>query len=154
MVRRKTAPRLASGVAIGATPAQKFISRTIWTRRPIWELQAAFRRARILFIAILPGRSRCKITIRGDGTAIVTSPTNDGFTPVSVNGAIYPTPPSILTNHGVNIDVQCCTGPPMVNSDGTAYLEYEVRNVVGEVVTSDTLYLMQINPIILPVPRY
>jgi hypothetical protein len=34
----------------------------------------------------------------------------------------------------------------MVNSDGTAYLEYEVRNTVGEVVTSDTLYLMQINP--------
>ena len=34
----------------------------------------------------------------------------------------------------------------MVNTDGTAYLEYEVRNVVGEVVTADTLYLMQINP--------
>jgi hypothetical protein len=34
----------------------------------------------------------------------------------------------------------------MVNSDGTAYLEYKVRNVVNDVVTSDTLYLMQINP--------
>jgi hypothetical protein len=34
----------------------------------------------------------------------------------------------------------------MVNSDGTAYLEYEVRNTVNNVVTSDTLYLMQINP--------
>jgi len=37
-------------------------------------------------------------------------------------------------------------GPPMVNTDGTAYLEYEVRNTVNNVVTSDTLYLMQINP--------
>ena len=34
----------------------------------------------------------------------------------------------------------------MVNSDGTAYLEYEVRNAVNEVVSSDTLYLMQISP--------
>jgi hypothetical protein len=34
----------------------------------------------------------------------------------------------------------------MVNTDGTAYLEYEVRNTVNNVVTSDTLYLIQINP--------
>src|SRR5208337_1476483 len=36
--------------------------------------------------------------------------------------------------------------PTMVNTDSTAYLEYEVRNTVNNVVTSDTLYLMQINP--------
>jgi hypothetical protein len=34
----------------------------------------------------------------------------------------------------------------MVNTDGTAYLEYEVRNTLNDVITSDTLYLMQINP--------
>jgi hypothetical protein len=34
----------------------------------------------------------------------------------------------------------------MVNTDGTAYVKYEVRNTVNNVVTSDTLYLMQINP--------
>jgi hypothetical protein len=33
-----------------------------------------------------------------------------------------------------------------VNSDGTAYLEYEVRNIVNNIITADTLYLMQINP--------
>ena len=33
-----------------------------------------------------------------------------------------------------------------MNVDDTAHLEYEVRNVVNNVVTSDTLYLMQINP--------
>jgi hypothetical protein len=37
-------------------------------------------------------------------------------------------------------------GAPMVNTDGTAYVKYEVRNTVNNVVTSDTLYLMQINP--------
>jgi hypothetical protein len=37
-------------------------------------------------------------------------------------------------------------GAPVVNIDATAYLEYEGRNVVGEVVTADTLVLMQINP--------
>ena len=64
-----------------------------------------------------------------------------------MNGETYPIPPSTVTNaFGTTIDVLCCVGPPMVNTDGTSYLEYEVRNVVGEVVTSDTLYLMQINP--------
>jgi hypothetical protein len=73
--------------------------------------------------------------------------TNVGFPSVSMNGEIYPIPPSTVMNgFGTTIDVLCCVGPPMVNSDGTAYLEYEVRNVVGEVVTADALYLMQINP--------
>ncbi|MDR3675075.1 MAG: hypothetical protein P4N24_06265 [Acidobacteriota bacterium] len=33
----------------------------------------------------------------------------------------------------------------MVNSDGTIYVEYEVRNTLNNVITSDTLYLQQIN---------
>jgi hypothetical protein len=65
----------------------------------------------------------------------------------SLNGQMYPIPPSTVTNgFGTTIDVLCCVGPPMVNTDGTAYLEYEVRNTVNDVVTSDTLYLLQINP--------
>jgi hypothetical protein len=34
----------------------------------------------------------------------------------------------------------------MVNSDGWGYVEYEVRNVVNNVITSDNLYLQQIAP--------
>jgi hypothetical protein len=33
-----------------------------------------------------------------------------------------------------------------VASDGTGYVEYEVRNVVNNVITSDNLYLQQIAP--------
>jgi len=36
---------------------------------------------------------------------------------------------------------------PKVNTNGRAYVKYcEVRDTVNDVVTSDTLYLMQINP--------
>ena len=87
------------------------------------------------------------IAVRGDGAVVVTEATNVGLPSVTVNGEMYSIPPSTVTNaFGTTIDVLCCVGPPMVNTDGTTYLEYEVRNVVGEVVTSDTLYLMQINP--------
>jgi hypothetical protein len=34
----------------------------------------------------------------------------------------------------------------MVNSDGWGYVEYEVRNVVNNVITSDNLYLQEIAP--------
>jgi hypothetical protein len=71
--------------------------------------------------------------------------TNVGFPSVTLNGQMYSIPPSTVTNYGNTIDVLCCVGPPMVNSDGTAYLEYEVRNTVNNVITSDTLYLMRIN---------
>ena len=58
----------------------------------------------------------------------------------------YAIPTSSNTTYGNTINVQCCMGPPMVNSDGSAYVEYEVRNVVDNVITSDTLYLYQIAP--------
>src|SRR5271163_3666925 len=87
-----------------------------------------------------------QISILGDGAVVVTEATNVGLPSVTLNGQMYPIPPSTVTNYGNTIDVLCCVGPPMVNSDGTAYLEYEVRNTVNIVVTSDTLYLMQINP--------
>ncbi|MGA9507229.1 MAG: hypothetical protein WBV55_01150 [Candidatus Sulfotelmatobacter sp.] len=69
---------------------------------------------------------------------------------VTGGSAIRIPPPA--NNFGTTIDVLCCVGPPMVNTDGTAYLEYEDRNTVNDVVTSDTLYLMQIR-IIPRAPR-
>jgi hypothetical protein len=101
-----------------------------------------------------PGPTSPKIAVRGDGAVILSGPSNNGFprlTLVPVGGAnivSYYIPPTILTNtDGSQTAVQCCMGPPMVNSDGTAYVEYEVRNVnANNVITSDTLYLFQINP--------
>jgi hypothetical protein len=53
----------------------------------------------------------------------------------------YSIPPTILTNgNGSQIPVQCCVGPPMVNTDGRVYVEYEQRNVnVNNVITADYL---------------
>jgi hypothetical protein len=53
---------------------------------------------------------------------------------------------SAHTTVGGTINVQCCMGPPMVNSDGTSYVEYEVRNIGPTGITSDALYLFQIAP--------
>lgn len=85
-----------------------------------------------------------QIAVRGDGAIIISEPTNVGFPPLTLNGATFPIPPSTSTINGVTINVQCCTGPPMVNSDGTAYAEYEVRNIGDTGITSDTLYLFYI----------
>ncbi|MGB8010630.1 MAG: hypothetical protein WCF68_03390 [Terriglobales bacterium] len=86
----------------------------------------------------------------------ISEPTNNGFPPLTKMiqgtagqwGAIeYGIPQSTqTTTAGGTINVQCCMGPPMVNSDGSAYVEYEVRNVLNNVITSDTLYLFQIAP--------
>jgi hypothetical protein len=90
-----------------------------------------------------------QIAIRGDGAVIVAEPSNNGFPPLTMvqNGgtASYGIPTSTITTNGVTIYPQCCMGPPMVNVDGTAYVEYEVRNVVNDVITSDTLYLFQVD---------
>ncbi len=87
-----------------------------------------------------------QIAVRGDGAVIISEPTNNGFPPLTVGGVTYDIPRSINTLNGNTIYVQCCMGPPMVNTDGAAYVEYEVRDVVNNVITSDTLYLFQINP--------
>jgi hypothetical protein len=90
-----------------------------------------------------------QMATRGDGAVIISEPTNNGFPPLTLvqSGGLtgYPIPTSTTTINGVSIYPQCCMGPPMVNVDGTAYVEYEVRNVVNDVITSDTLYLFQIN---------
>ena len=90
-----------------------------------------------------------QIAIRADGAVIVSEPSNNGFPPLTIaqNGgtASYAIPTSTITTNGVTIYPQCCVGPPMVNVDGTIYVEYEVRNVVNDVITSDTLYLLQVD---------
>jgi uncharacterized protein YjdB len=96
------------------------------------------------------GADAPQMAVRGDGAVIISEPTNNGFPPLTVMntplccGYNLPIPTSTNTDNGNTIQVQCCMGSPMVNSDGTAYVEYEVRNVVNNVITSDNLYLKEI----------
>jgi len=120
--------------------------------QPMWSLQAAGIQQGNSILYCYGGGDAPQIAVRGDGAVVVSEPTNNGFPPLSVmnippNGAgvSYPIPTSTNTMNGKAIDVQCCMGPPMVNVDGTIYVEYEVRNTVNNVITSDTLYLQQIN---------
>jgi hypothetical protein len=74
--------------------------------------------------------------------AYIVGPTNAGMPSLTIAYPssyieTYQLPPS--TVNGTQID--CCVGPPMVNVDGTVYLEYEVRDTTNNVITSDTLYL-------------
>jgi hypothetical protein len=81
---------------------------------------------------------------------VEAEPTNNGFPQLTLaeqgGTSSYYIPPTVDTENGSTINVQCCMGPPMINVDGTAYVEYENRNITNGVITSDTLYLFQINP--------
>ncbi len=86
-----------------------------------------------------------QVAVRGDGAVFVSEPTNNGFPPLTRiengNYTRYQIPTTSDTENGSQISVQCCMGSPMVNTDGTTYVEYEVRNIVNQVITSDSLYL-------------
>ena len=84
--------------------------------------------------------------VRSDGVAFIAEPTNAGLPSLTeaypsgyINAVEFP--PSTVTNNGRQTQVNCCVGTPMVNTDGTAYVEYEVRTTNNNVITSDTLYL-------------
>ncbi|MGB6736004.1 MAG: Ig-like domain repeat protein, partial [Candidatus Sulfotelmatobacter sp.] len=106
------------------------------TGQPVWELQSA-EVSGYGYICYAP-----QIAVDGNGVAYITEPTNAGLPSVTFaypSGDIssFQFPPSIVGT----IQVPCCVGPPMVNVDGTLYVEYEVRNTSNNVITSDTLYL-------------
>jgi hypothetical protein len=82
------------------------------------------------------------IAVNGAGVAFIAEPTNAGLPSLTIaypNGYIESTQFQPSTVNSTEID--CCVGPPMMNIDGTVYLEYEVRNTNNNVITSDTLYL-------------
>jgi hypothetical protein len=113
------------------------------TGQPLWRQQAAgVNNGNGFTYLCYPA----PIAVRGDGVAFITEPTNAGLPSLT---EAYPSgassqiqfAPSTVTLNGRTTQVQCCVGPPMVNSDGMVYLEYEVRNTNNNVITSDTLYL-------------
>jgi uncharacterized protein YjdB len=117
--------------------------------QPVSEVQAAGVQGRNGIVYCYTGGAAMapQIAVRGDGAVFMTEPTNNGFPQITGPVGNYWIPLSSITDiYGTVVYVQCCVGPPMVNSDGTTYLEYEVRNNSYTRVISDTLYLMQINP--------
>jgi uncharacterized protein YjdB len=118
--------------------------------QPTWEVTAAGVQEGQNMVYCYGGGDAPQIAVRGDGAVIISEPTNNGFPPLTVmnspnlhGGGYYL---SIPTSTIDGISVQCCMGPPTVNVDGTTYVEYEVRDIVNNVLTSDTLYLQQIAP--------
>lgn len=112
--------------------------------QPLWQLQAEGVQG-YGYICAAP-----QIAVRGDGVAFIAEPSNSGLPSLSEaypNGSVESMEfqGSTLTNNGSSITVQCCVGPPMVNTDGTLYVEYEVRNTNNNAITSDTLYLYGLN---------
>jgi len=121
------------------------------TGQPTWQVQAAgvWNGAQIVYC--YGNGDAPEIATRNDGAVIISEPTNNGFprlTLVQPNGGVelFSIPDSTSTVNGSQISVQCCMGPPMANEDGMAYVEYEVRNIGDTGITSDNLYLFQINP--------
>jgi len=106
------------------------------TGQPLWELHSA-EVGGFGYICYPP-----QIALRGDGLVYVTEPTNAGLPSVTTaypSGYIssFQFQPSTVNN----TEIPCCVGPPMVNTDGTMYVEYEVRTTSNNVITSDMLYL-------------
>jgi len=119
--------------------------------QPVWQVSAAgvYQGNGIRYCYGASGDAP-QIAVRGDGAAIISEQTNNGFPPLTLvlstgQAYSYYIPPSEATVHGVTTPFQCCMSAPMVNVDGTAYVEYEVRYFTDTGVTSDTLYLSQIN---------
>jgi hypothetical protein len=94
-----------------------------------------------------------QIAVRGDGAFIIDAMTNSGLPPLTIVGGpngvdqIF-IPWSTSTNpFGTQFNDFSPMGPPMVNSDGNTYLEYEVRDIAyPPKITSAVLYLLQIAP--------
>ena len=85
----------------------------------------------------------------------MSEPSNNRFPPLTIaqNGGRQVSYPHFNDYHEWHNHIPAVrVGPPMVNVDRTIYVEYEVRNVVNDVITSDTLYLLQVDTSFLPVP--
>jgi len=89
-----------------------------------------------------------QIAVRPDGWVLMSSPTNAGMPPLIQvwHGAAYNVsiPDSSFTDSsGVVHTVQSMVGPPMVDADGSTYVEYQVRDLGQTKVNSASLYLLK-----------
>jgi hypothetical protein len=136
----------------GQTQPMTVVDLDAATARPLWQVASAGIQNGQQIQYCYTAATAPQMAVRGDGAVIIAEPTNAGLPSVTVvsgqNGATttYSVTSSSITNSsGQTTYVQCCVGPPMVNSDAVAYVEYEVRTVVNNIITADSLYLFHIN---------
>jgi hypothetical protein len=126
------------------------------TGQPLWQVVGVGVNNGNGITYCYPAGTAPQIAVGGDGSAYIVEPTNAGFSPltkVSPDGAMQTSTlgrTTIILNGQTTI-VTCCQGPPMVNTDGNMYLEYEIRNVTNNVITSDALYLYHSDNVLDPV---
>jgi hypothetical protein len=121
------------------------------TGQPKWQIAAAGVQNGNSILYCYPDTIKAmepQIAIRGDGSVFISAMTNNGLPPLTVNGTNIAVPASTSTDSsGRQFADFSPLGPPIVNSDGFTYIEYEVRQIAYPPrITSAFLYLMKIAP--------
>ena len=118
--------------------------------QPLWQVKAAGIQNGQGIVYCYSAAVAPQIAIRPDGWIVMSEPTNAGLPALMqvFNGAMssITIPDSSFTDSGgVVHTVQSITGPPIVDSDGSTYVEYQVRDLGQTKVNSATLYLLKLN---------
>lgn len=90
-----------------------------------------------------------QIAIRGDGAVVIAAMTNNGLPPLTIDGAGVSIESSTSTDSSgiTHFDDFSPMGPPIVDSDDSVYVEYEVRNIAyPPKITSAILYVLKVAP--------
>ena len=135
----------------GQTDPMTIVDLDAATGQPKWQLAAAGIQNGQSILYCYPDTIKAmepQIAIRGDGAIFISAMTNNGLPPLTVNGTNIAVPTSTTTDSsGRQFADFSPMGPPIVNSDGYTYLEYEVRQIAYPPrITSAILYLMKIAP--------
>jgi hypothetical protein len=121
------------------------------TGQPIWQMAAAGIQQGTGVLYCYPDSLKWlepQIAIRQDGARVIAAMTNNGLPALTVNGSSIPIPVSTDTDSsGTQFSEFSPMSPPIVNSDNSIYVEYEVRQIAyPPKVTSAILYLLKIDP--------
>jgi hypothetical protein len=135
----------------GQTDPMTIVDLDALTGQPKWQVAAAGVQNGNSVLYCYPDDVKWvepQFATRGDGSVVIVAMTNNGLPPLTVNGTNIAVPASTTTDSsGRQFADFSPMGPPIVNSDGYTYLEYEVRQIAYPPrITSAILYLMKIAP--------
>jgi hypothetical protein len=140
----------------GQTNPMAVVDLDATTGKPLWQIVAPGVQQGNTIVYCYPDNIKAvepQIAVRPDGAVVVAAMTNNGLpalTVVAQNGQSQTVaiPTSTSTNpSGQQLSTFSPMGPPIVDSDGSIYVEYEVRQVAyPPKITSAVLYLLQIAP--------
>lgn len=116
-----------------------------------WKIQAAGIQTGNGVVYCYPTQAPPQIAVRGDGTIFISAPTNMGLPELTILTADGSNPrvsiprSTYVNPWGITQEQQSLVGPPIVDSDGSAYSEYEVRHIDdSQTIGSSVLYLLKI----------